>query len=178
MIGDPWIRKLLRRIHDRGHEIGFHGSYDSFDRPDTIKAERDRLSAILVNEGIDQPVVGGRQHYLRFRNPTTWAAWDEAGLAYDSTLGFSERPAFRCGTCREYPLFDVVRRRRLALRERPLALMDSAILSSRAYDEAVARVRRVKGICRLFGGDFTLLWHNSRLGTRYERDLYAEVLDA
>ena len=34
---DPWMRKLMREIHGRGHEIGLHASYNSFRSSDQIK---------------------------------------------------------------------------------------------------------------------------------------------
>jgi len=35
-------------------------------------------------------------------------AWADAGMDYDSTLSYADRPGFRCGTCSEYPAFDPV----------------------------------------------------------------------
>ena len=31
-------------------------------------------------------------HYLRWENTTTLQAWDEAGMNYDSTLGYADQP--------------------------------------------------------------------------------------
>ena len=36
-LDNPWIRKLMRKIHKREHEIGLHASYNSFRNPDQIK---------------------------------------------------------------------------------------------------------------------------------------------
>lgn len=64
-----------------------------------------------AEEGIDQPVLGDRQHFLRWETSTTARLWDANGLDYDSTLSCADRPGFRCGTCREYPLYDLHERR-------------------------------------------------------------------
>jgi hypothetical protein len=177
---DPWIGKLIRQLHDRGHEIGLHPSYETFRDPDAIRAERDALVHACARLGVEQSEWGGRQHYLRWENPTTWSAWEQAGLTYDSSLGFSHDPGFRCGVCFEYPVFDLSARRRLMLRERPLVVMEMALFhdSAKSDRRGLETVEQLRDRCKLFGGDFTLLWHNSQLASRRERRLYASALTA
>ena len=178
-LDDPWIRALLRRIHERGHEIGLHPSYNTFRDGEATSAELAALRRVCEEEGIAEPVRGGRQHYLRWESPTTWQIWQDAGLEYDSSLGFAAQPGFRAGTCYEYPVFNLRTRQPLELRERPLVVMDRTLLThqglgpSRALEVAAELKRR----CRRHDGDFTLLWHNSLLLTRQERRLYESVLD-
>lgn len=177
-LDDPRLRRLLRRIHERGHEIGLHPSYNSFRDAERTRFEFDLLLRACSEEGIEQEAWGGRQHYLRWENPTTWQNWEQAGLAYDSTLTFAESPGFRCGVCFEYPVFDLHERRRLALRERPLVAMEVSLLVYQRLGraEAGAALAALRERSRLFGGDFTLLWHNSRLITRADRRLYRQAL--
>lgn len=179
-IFDPWIRKLLRRIHERGHEIGLHPSYDTFRRPEQIKREFAKLLQVLEEEQIHQDHFGGRQHYLRWENPTTWRAWEEAGLTYDSTLSFADRIGFRCGTCYEYPVFDLQTRQTLTLRERPLIVMEQSVLSDSYMHLSHADALREIGVlierCRPFDGDFTLLWHNDQLIREQELELYQNIV--
>jgi hypothetical protein len=177
-LADPWIRRLLRRVHERGHEIGLHPSYGTFRDPDALRAEADALRRALAELGIEQEAIGGRQHFLRWENPVTWRAWADAGLAYDSTLGFSEQPGFRCGTCREYPVFDLRARERLALRERPLVAMDVSVLQHMGLGERAAGpvFARAREACRRVGGSFTLLWHNNHLASPRQRAAYLDAL--
>lgn len=179
----PAIRELLRRIHARGHEIGLHPSYGTFRSPELIAGEAARLRRVCAEEGIEQAAWGGRMHYLRWENPTTLYGWERAGMAYDSTLGYADQPGFRCGTCFEYPAFDIARDEMLALRIRPLVAMDQTFLGKHylnlgSGDEALARFSALKNACRRVGGVFTLLWHNSFFPTDAERRLYEQVLDA
>ncbi|MEA1048991.1 hypothetical protein U5801_04080 [Lamprobacter modestohalophilus] len=58
------------------------------------------LRRVPDDEGIDQPSLGGRQHFLRWETSATARLWDANGLDYDSTLSYADRPGFRCGTCR------------------------------------------------------------------------------
>lgn len=179
-LSDPWVGPLLSRIHERGHEIGVHPSYGTYRDQKQTRAEFEALMAACDRMGVGQPFWGGRQHFLRWENPTTWQNWEDAQLAYDSTLGFADRGGFRCGVCYEYPVFNLATRRALRLRERPLVAMDCALFgpvgrrSTEALDEVALLTRR----CRLFGGDFTLLWHNTRVRSPRERRLFAASLDA
>ena len=178
-IDDPWIRNLLREIAARGHEVGLHPSYTTYRDEAVLRTEVDRLRGACVAEDVPSERIGGRQHFLRWANPVTWRAWDSVGLAYDSTLGFSEAVGFRCGACYEFPVFDLEERRMLKLVERPLIAMEVSLLNhAGATPEAAAEaMRRLKETCRSVDGDFTFLWHNNHLITDRNRTAYAAVLE-
>ncbi len=178
-LAGPRFTDLLRRIHERGHEVGLHGSYASFKSAERMRMELDALRTACRAAGFEQPAWGVRQHFLRFDNPLTWRCQATVGLAHDSTLGFAERIGFRAGTCREYPVFDLVERRRLAVRERPLVVMDATLLEYMhlAADEAAARTRGVVDVCRRHGGDAVVLYHNSTLPEPRMRRHYRELVE-
>jgi hypothetical protein len=179
-LDDPSIQMLLRRIHARGHELGFHGSFRAFDDVEQVRTEFDALRSAVERLGIHQPQWGGRQHYLRWHNPTTWQAWNDAGLTFDSTVGFADQPGFRSGSCRAHRVFNLAERRELPFIERPLTLMDTTTTS--AYlrldaPETEARVDRLATACRTVGGTFVLLWHNDAVLTPQSRRLYERVVE-
>ena len=101
-----------------------------------------------------QQTWGGRQHYLQWVNPATWRNWDGAGLDYDCTLGYGDAVGFRTGTCREYPVFDLLRRRPLGLRERPFQVMDVTLFGYLALppDRALDAVLAIARECRRYRG--------------------------
>ena len=177
---DAALRAVLRRIGARGHEIGLHGSYRAHQEAEVIKRQLDALRAACEEEGISQTAWGSRQHYLRWETPTTWQALEDAGIAYDTTVGFSSIGGFRAGCCYEYPAFNVLTRQELKIRERPLVVMEVALLDRQqlSREDALDSVLSLKRRCELFGGDFTLLWHNSRLLLRKDRELYREILSS
>jgi peptidoglycan/xylan/chitin deacetylase (PgdA/CDA1 family) len=179
-MADPWIKALLRRIHERGHEIGLHPSYNTFRDPEQVRREFHILLKAAETENIAQRGWGGRQHYLRWEAPTTWQAWENANLDYDATLGFADRIGFRGGVCYEYRVFNLRTRAVLKLRERPLVVMEDSALGGRymglTFEQARREIDRLKDRCKLFDGDFTLLWHNSRLVDERERELYRDVV--
>jgi peptidoglycan/xylan/chitin deacetylase (PgdA/CDA1 family) len=178
----PLIRQLLRRIHERGHEIGLHTSYNTYCNPQQTAKEFAILKQACAAEGIEQEIWGGRQHYLRWQTPTTFRNWADAGLDYDSTLSYADCIGFRCGTCYEFPVFDVQQRQALKLRERPLCVMEVTVIGASYMgleiigNAALQAMVTIKRRCRLFGGNFTILWHNTSLNTEIEWHLYQEIL--
>jgi peptidoglycan/xylan/chitin deacetylase (PgdA/CDA1 family) len=184
-LAEPRIARLLRRLVARGHEIGLHGSYHSADDPALLAAEAQRLRAAVAGAGAGggQDSWPARQHYLRWVTPRTARHLAAAGFASDSTLAFAETPGFRCGTCHAYPMWDLEQQRELPLLERPLVAMDASV-TSRSYlglgfgEAAFEAFDRVARSCRRFGGEFSLLWHNSNLALPGARPLFDRLLGA
>lgn len=177
----PAIRALMRRIHQRGHEIGLHPSYCTYQSPELIKDEAERLRRIASEEGISQNEWGGRMHFLRWQHPTTLRAWADAGMTYDSTLGYADRPGFRCGTCFEYQAYDPVERDILNIKIRPLVLMECSVIDEHYMglgleQMALDKFNKLKSSCSAVGGNFTMLWHNSRL-FKDEKRFYLNVIN-
>jgi hypothetical protein len=169
-LDDPWIEALIGRIHARGHEVGFHAT--DTDRERTV-AGFERMRAAARRAGVEQATWGGRQHYLRWENPSTWRTWDAAGLDYDATLAYADRIGFRTGTCHEFAVFDLDERRPMRLRERPFQIMDRTLFEymGLAPDVAHAGVRQIADQCRRHDGVLCILWHNSAvLGARQMGD--------
>lgn len=180
---EPVIRNLLRRIAARGHEIGLHASYNTYQDEVQTCLEAGILRRVMENEGIEQQQLGGRQHFLRWQTPMTACNLEAAGIDYDSTLSFADRPGFRCGTCHEYPMYDLAGRRALKLRQRPLIVMECSVIADRYLglrysDEALELMQNYKRTCHRFSGDFTLLWHNSHFMTKTDHVFYAALVGA
>ncbi|MBE8589356.1 polysaccharide deacetylase family protein, partial [Xenorhabdus griffiniae] len=164
-IESPLIKELIKKIHKRGHIIGLHPSFNSYLSESQIKSEFNKLLKLLSNEKIKQKKYGGRMHYLRWSHPKTLMSWEEAGLNYDSTLGYADLPGFRCGTCFEYPAINPITHESLKLRIRPLIVMECSILSSKYMGVNLEKAEEIfnyyKKTCQKVNGIFTLLWHNS-----------------
>jgi hypothetical protein len=181
MFEHPWVRRLIGHIGRRGHEVGLHPSFCTYRDATRTREEFARLLGVADSEGVRQVEWGGRQHFLRWANPDTWRNWEAAGLSYDSTLVYPEVVGFRTGTCRPYHVFDLQQRRPLRLREVPLQVMDTTLLSSMALtpDAARARVLSIAAECRRYGGCLGILWHNSTLlRSEREKRWYEELVAA
>ncbi len=176
-IDHPYIRQLMKEIHNRGHEIGLHPSYETYQNSEQTKLEFEKLLKVCAEEKIQQGYWGGRQHYLRWKVPVTWQNWANAGLDYDSTLSYADYAGFRCGICYEFPVYDLEQRKRIPLIERSLVVMEGSVLGEHYMNlngsEALDYMHKLKQYCQQFNGDFTLLWHNSSFD---KLEMYEQVL--
>jgi hypothetical protein len=181
-LDDAWVRRLVRTLYDRGHEIGLHPSYDTYNTYERLRLECNTFRQVMDELGIVQSQWGARQHYLRWENPVTWQIYEDLGLDYDATLGFADHVGFRCGTCHDFPAFNLKARRKLRLNERPLVVMDTTLLSEHYMamepDEACEKVIHLSEICRHCNGTFSLLWHNTTLLETWQRELYLSIVRA
>ncbi len=178
---DPRMQRLLHTMHARGHEIGIHPGYYTHQHPVAFARSVERLREVMDEQDIRQEVIGGRQHYLRWNAMATPQLWEAHGLHYDATLTYAERPGFRCGTSHAYRMYSLAERRPLRLLQQPLVVMEGSVVDDLymglGYGEAALEVmQRYKKICHQFGGDFTLLWHNSCLQDERARHMYCEII--
>jgi hypothetical protein len=169
----PKVQPTIRWLQNRGVEQGVHPGYFTFNAPEKLQKEVE-----IVREALGVHTMGGRQHYLRW-TPDSWLEWERLGLLYDSTVGYADRPGFRAGTCVPYHPWSLKYNRRLAIIEVPLIVMERTLfeymhlIPTQCIDIIHNCIRR----CRLVGGVFTLLWHNSMILDPEYRDVYESALD-
>lgn len=178
----PIIKKMMLEIYKRGHEVGLHPSYNSYNNPEQINFEAQRLKKVCKELGIEQSQWGGRMHFLRWSHPTTLQAWNDAGMSYDSTLGYADQPGFRCGTCHDYTGFNPITDTILNIKVRPLIVMECTVIDKRYLglgytDKSLQTFIDLKNKCKTVRGNFTILWHNNRFSIELERQLYKRVLE-
>lgn len=174
----PFVQQLIKKIQGRGHVVGFHPSREAFASPAVFAKE-----LASVRDVAAAPVRSGRQHYLCFAAPHTWQQWADAGMEWDSTLGYPEAEGFRCGICHDFPVFNFLSRRTLALREKPLLAMDVTLAQYRQYSpgQALERLQHLRRQTEKYGGEFVLLWHNSSWNTYFWapwQEIYKEFVKA
>jgi peptidoglycan/xylan/chitin deacetylase (PgdA/CDA1 family) len=177
-VADPAVKEMLGRIARRGHEIGIHPGYNTYRSQVNLGSAVNALREVLDRQHINQEIGGGRQHFLRWSTHTP-AIWDRAGLRYDSTLSFADYAGFRCGTCHEYPMYDLHHRSALKVRQRPLICMEQSVIHYMGYgltEQALEAMQKLKKVVYRYHGDFVLLWHNSCFEADRAREMYCEVI--
>lgn len=122
-------------------------------------------------------------HFLRWSHPTTLQAWNDAEMSYDSTLGYADRPGFRCGTCHEYTGFNPVTDTILNIKIRPLIIMDCSVIAKHYMGlgytkKALNEIIKYKRICEKVEGNFTFLWHNSFFNGKKSFKLYEDIIQS
>jgi hypothetical protein len=161
-IYDEKVLNLINDLDCGGFEIGYHGSFNTFNDLSLMRKEKEILDNILENKK-----YGARQHCLRFKAPYTWRIQEKLGILYDTTLVFADKAGFRCGTCFPFKPYDVLKDRVIDIWEIPLIVMDATLMEKEyscltpedSYEKIISLVK----VVRKYGGVFSLLWHNSSL---------------
>lgn len=154
------VRAAMEKIMSAGMVVGMHGGLSSYNNAVVFQREKASLEGVVGTE-----VCCGRQHFLRFHSEKTVEVWQQCEVKNDSTLGYSEREGFRCGTCHPYYLYDLQRDAVSQICEHPLIVMDTTLLRNYAgrREDALRKVRLLCERCRQVEGDFVILWHNSTM---------------
>lgn len=153
------VKSLIKDIRDRGNEVGYHGSFCSFNKPYMIKCEKDGLDKIIGDKSI-----GTRQHFLRFQVPYTWRYQKMAGLLYDTTLGYADKIGFRSGICMPYYPYDILNDKVIKIWEIPLIAMDGTFVSYlkvKKSQEVVDILYKQISTLKKYNGVGSILLHNS-----------------
>lgn len=155
-IGHPVLSKAIRSLASGDH-IGLHPSYESSEREELIKIEKEQLEKIASKR-----VTRSRQHFLRWKMPSTLRYLESIGMEEEHSMGFSDRPGFRAGTCTPFPWYDLEQERETKLMLHPFATMDSAFhdrMKMRA-SEAKAPMLHMAAEVRAVNGTFISVWHD------------------
>jgi hypothetical protein len=150
------FKNKIKEIKTRGHIIGFHPGYYTFDNILRWSSEKKLLERAVKNK-----IVEGRQHYLRFDIPVTFRIWEKNEVEIDSTLGYAENEGFRCGTGDIFTVFDFLERRQMHVKERPLIIMDGTLRRQYSQEQALTVIKYYISIGRKYNSSITLLFHNS-----------------
>ena len=131
-LDDPIFKNAIKWALDKGYKPGIHPSFESWKDRGRIHSEKE-----ILENAINIPVKLSRQHFLNFDVMETPHALISCGISKDSSLGFSRRNGFRCGTGFDYFLYDFKNEKTLSLLESPLIFMDSACLHESYYNSEV-----------------------------------------
>jgi len=166
---DFWeVKDVLERLSSGGWEVGLHGSFDSFDNEEMLRAEKEELEKIVGHR-----VVGIRQHNLNLKIPETWRIHEKLELEYDSSLGSNRELSFRWGT--SFPFYPIDDGRFVKVLQIPL-LVEDIVLMKR--EDPWKDLIKLVNIVKRFGGVLTVLWHHSVFGSDYPGwdDLYERLI--
>jgi hypothetical protein len=171
--------RLVDQIGRLGLEVGLHASYTCLADERLLAEERAELARLVGG-----PIAGNRHHYLRLPWHDGIRALDRLGFAYDSTLGYAERPGPRAGLSFPFRPWDVAAGARLRILELPLVLMDATLAEERylglAPEAAWPEIERVLDHLHDVRGCASILWHNDRFDRVYGRgwdQLYSRLLE-
>ncbi|WP_419233765.1 polysaccharide deacetylase family protein [Aliarcobacter cryaerophilus] len=170
------VLKIVENIKSRGHEIGIHPSYNAYNDFEQLKKEKEELE-----QNLNTTITFGREHYLRFEVPTTWQIWEDNGMEWDSTCSYADKEGFRCGVCYEYSVFNILTRKKLKLKEKPLIVMETSLFTYQNLNDEkiISGVRKLLEKVIKYNGNFVFLWHNSSfksVNLESEQTLYEKMI--
>jgi len=140
-------------------EIGLHGSPQSAFDLTTLTGELDNLRRAGFNP------TGFRTHYLHFDYQKSFSILEQAGIQYDSTLGYWENIGFRAGVSFPFFPFNLAENRPFRVLEIPLIVMDTTLHSPKAMElnlrRSRRRLRKMIDLAAKYQSHITILWHNN-----------------
>lgn len=173
-INSSEIKEIINNINLRGHIVGIHPSYNTY-----LDKEEMRQEFVALSEYIVDNRYTGRMHYLRFKYPETFRNLESNNMYMDSSLGYAEHIGFRAGTSKVYNPFDPFEDEIINILEAPLIVMDGTLnvyMGLSLNNETLNRVKVLIERCKIFNGNFVLLWHNSELYQKNQRDFYEKLV--
>ena len=178
---DSVIRDLLKKIDHRGHEIGVHGSYQTYRDGSKLIKQKQLLDSTLNEIGIKQKVKGNRQHYLRWDSSITPDLLDSAGFEYDTTGGYADHAGFRFGTSHEFSMWSWPQKKVLSLKQRPLIAMECTVIDELYMGLGISKkaleyMDGLKKNCVRYNGGFSILWHNSLFPSEAHKDCFRSLV--
>jgi hypothetical protein len=155
-----WIATLKKQ----GCEVGVHG----IDAWHSVEKGREELRRLGSDAGM-------RVHWL-LANEQTPRTLEEAGYAYDSTMGYNETIGFRAGTTQVY-----LPPGNRSMLELPMHIQDGALFypSYLGLSESAAWTLCQEVVCAAqeHGGVLTLLWHDRSHGPeRFWGEFYERLV--
>ncbi len=154
-IEDDKVCDYLRTIIDAEFDLCLHGSYRSTENPHWYVEEAELLARRLTR------ALGSRQHFLSFDYDNLFAAQEQAGIRYDMSIGYPDRPGPRAGFSYPYFPYNLREDRPYRVLQISLFLMDVTL---RGYLKLRPEpARRVIEECladlRSKGGCASAVWH-------------------
>lgn len=171
------VGEMMRGIDQRGWEIGIHPTWNTVHDRREMQSQKDQVESTISNN-----VVSVRQHYLNYDITRTPLMQNEAGLKFDSSIGFNTNIGFRFGTSYPWYLPNWEENGYTEVLEVPLIVQDIALFrhprglgldEKNAFEYLKILASRVKDQ----GGVFTLSWHPSNITNEKYFKTYERILN-
>ena len=157
-VRSPKFRELFKSLHRAGAEIGLHMSYNARFDLSLFQAEKLRLETVS-----DGAILGGRHHYWHMGHPMwpTLQKHGEAGLAYDTSVGFNEAPGYRLGIGFPFYPWNPQTNERLDTLQIPTLIMDGSLLydESVTAESALSQIEVLLTVLKRYEGTAAIDWH-------------------
>jgi peptidoglycan/xylan/chitin deacetylase (PgdA/CDA1 family) len=164
------VKEEIKSILLHGCEIGVHG-IDAWRNTHDARKEFEQIREVTGTSAL-----GIRMHWLYF-NDQSPRILEDAGFAYDSTLGYNETVGYRGGTTQVYRPIGLKK-----LLELPMHIQDTALFfpdrMALTEKEAWVLIQELLENANRYGGVLTINWHDRSLAPeRLWQNSYIKLLD-
>ena len=167
-IGSKKIRQLFKQLKSEGHEIAFHPSRYTFEKPKRYFKEKKKLEKISNTQ-----ISGLRHHYLRCLFPEIWQKAAELNLKYEAGMIHRRYSGFRAGTCFPYIPFDPENQKQINIIEFPTTFFENTLPDKGAhYGVSKETIIKLLAVVKKHGGLFNILWHSNNI---YQPGVYFKL---
>ncbi|MDR2684590.1 MAG: polysaccharide deacetylase family protein [Prevotellaceae bacterium] len=170
------FQNLLKFFAENSCKVGLHASCMSFNHPQLIENEQQRLSIAAA-----QNITLNRCHFLRILPPDMPQYYKNAGIVDDFSLSFSDIAGFRLGTCRPVQWINPKTLEIEPITLHPLLIMECTLGDKRymnlSFDRAFDLCKNLLEQTKKHNGEAVLLFHNTAVINDYYRMLYEKIIE-
>jgi len=168
-------KKLIQDCRDAGHTLGIHPSYTSSITKDRIAFEKKKLEEITGHK-----ILHSRQHFLRYKNPETFAELEASGIQHEYSVCPIHYSGYSRGIALPFPWYNILKEKTSRLWLHPMMIMDRALQKYQGLqaDQAWDVIQQEIQTTKKAGGTFGILWHNTTLSETGEWTGWRKVWDA
>jgi len=176
ILDEPLTKELIYYIVANNHEIGLHGSFNSFNNFELLKTEKRRLESFIGME-----IKSIRQHYLNFDRIKTPKTQNSVGFVIDSSLGFPTDVGIRTGYGGPFYFYDEEKKNGLSLLHIPYLIMDQNImwnekLENKSYKHKLDYFKALIKKAKKYNIPVILDWHLHTIELNEWWDIYEDIL--
>jgi hypothetical protein len=175
---DNRIKYIVELIHSNFGKIGCLSNYTSSQSMQGITTNWMTFREQFKDKRFS---CQNRQHFQRFHPFNFAEQLMLAGVAEDSSVGFTDRTGWRTSCSLPYYLFDIKNKKISDVLEIPFCAMDQAIITPRYMNITspekvmIEMEKRLKDVER-YGGVYCVIWHNDTFQYPFYRNTYWKLL--
>ncbi len=154
--------RALVNDHVIRYPVGIHPSWQSGDNERLLSEEIAMLAGITGHE-----VKASRQHFIRFTLPQTFRQLLQQGIRFDFSMGYGSINGFRASVASPFLWYDLANDTATELLLFPFCFMDANSFHEQqdTPQQALDEMRRLFSAVSQVNGLFSMIWHNTFLGT-------------
>ncbi len=158
------LQAFIKKLIEKDFIVGIHPGFDTWNNQSLMISQIEFLSKV-----IDHTVVSCRQHWLRFSWDITWNVQYTAGIRFDTTMMFNDRPGFRVSAALKYNPWDHVSNESHMILSLPSVMMDSHFYDYSFMTDLEREANMSEWIneIKFVKGDSAVLWHPHTLANDY-----------